>query len=75
MPNAEHRTAQFNDRYGLYPNGKPCLLCGDVLRDAADDPSLYTRVAGGVIFLHARCAVALGEQLTREGEKVAAEET
>jgi hypothetical protein len=74
IPSADNRTAQFHDHFGLYPNGKPCFSCGKTLRDAADEPSVYTWVAGGVIFLHARCAVKLGEQLVASGARATAEE-
>jgi hypothetical protein len=73
IPSSENRTVQFNDKFGLYPNGKRCCLCGLVLRDAADEPSIYARLSCRIIFLHARCAVTLGEQLAREGARVAAE--
>jgi hypothetical protein len=70
MPSADNRTAQFHDHFGLYPNGKPCFSCGKTLRDAADEPSVYTWVAGGVIFLHPECAVRFGERLAQRGRQV-----
>lgn len=73
IPTAQSRTVQFHDKFGLFPNGKRCCLCGLVLRDAADEPSLYVRLSCRVIFLHAGCEVRLGEQLAREGARVAAE--
>jgi hypothetical protein len=54
-------------RFGFFPNGKRGCLCGRVLRDAADEPSLYVRLSCRVVFLHAPCAVRLGEKLMREG--------
>jgi hypothetical protein len=65
---SQSRTVQFNDRFGLYPNGKPCFLCGRTLRGAADEQSIFARVATGIVFLHGRCAVELGERLVRAGE-------
>ncbi|HVL23626.1 MAG TPA: hypothetical protein VM450_06055 [Thermomicrobiales bacterium] len=74
IPSAEHRTAKFYDHFGLFPNGKRCCLCGQVLRDAADEASVYVRLSCRVLFLHAPCALRLGEKLVREGTE-AEEET
>jgi hypothetical protein len=63
------RTVQFNDTFGLYPNGKPCFVCGRILRDAVDEPTLFTRVAAGIVFFHSTCAVELGERLVQEGTR------
>jgi hypothetical protein len=55
------------EHFGLYPNGKSCLLCGRILRDAADEHTIYTRLASGIVFLHPACAVTLGRRLFDEG--------
>ncbi len=60
---AESRAVKQNEHFGLYPNGKPCFYCGLILRDAADEHTVYTRVAAGVIFLHPECARELGRRL------------
>jgi hypothetical protein len=58
-----------SEHLDLYPNGKACHLCGRTLRDAADEHTLFTRVSSGIVFLHPRCAVELGEQLLREASR------
>jgi hypothetical protein len=68
---AESRSVEHAERLGLYPNGKRCVYCGHALRDAADEHSIYTLVASGIVFLHPHCAVELGQRLVNEGTHAA----
>ncbi len=70
---ADHRGVEQCEHFGLYPNGKPCFSCGRILRDAADEHSIYTRVASGLIFLHPWCAAELGKRLVNEAALADAE--
>ena len=70
---ATSRGVAQSEHFGLYPNGKRCFHCGRILRDAADEHTVYTRVASGLIFLHPACAVELGDRLARSGRRAAQE--
>lgn len=64
---AAYRGVAQAEHLGLYPNGRPCHFCGVVLRDAADEHTVYVRVADGIVFLHPACALTLGQVLLTEG--------
>lgn len=53
--------------FDLYPNGKHCFSCGAILRDAADEHSVYWHGAGITIFFHNTCAISIGGQLIKDG--------
>jgi len=59
---------EIGDAFGLYPNGRRCFLCAQVMRDAADEHSVYWSGGEvGSIFLHARCAIDFGCHLIKDG--------
>jgi hypothetical protein len=72
-PGTHYRGVDQCEHFGLYPNGKRCHGCGAVLRDAADEHTIFIRVTTGIVFLHPRCAVELGRRLVREGTRALAE--
>ena len=73
IPSARYRGVAQCEFFGLYPNGKRCHACGQLLGDAADEHTIFTRICGNVVFFHPRCAVMLGARLLEEGMRVLAE--
>jgi hypothetical protein len=57
---AGDRVVRRMEALGLYPNGKRCLYCGTLLRDAADEHTLFVKLDAGYVFLHPACARQLG---------------
>jgi hypothetical protein len=75
IPSISPRGARHNEIFGFYPDGQRCLGCGELLGDAADDHTVFTRLACGLVFLHPGCAVEYGAQLMKEGMLAIAEAT
>lgn len=72
----EHDVNVAND---LYPNGKRCFICGEILGDAVEDHTVYwhgyiSHQSGDLlddlsvnIFLHPTCAITFGAHLSKDG--------
>lgn len=60
---------RVNEQLGSYPNGRRCFYCGEVLRDANDERTVYWRSEEDerAIFFHPRCAQTLGGHLIKDG--------